>query len=75
MAKCRALRAEGMSAFSWAGSYTLPVAMVTGSVQRDVALIDTCIGVGEVAISDHRSSAPTPQELARPARWVLGFLE
>ena len=30
--------------------------------------MESCIGVGEVAISDHRSSAPTPHELARLAR-------
>ena len=39
------------------------LATVTGSVQQDMCVIESCIGVGEVAISDHRSSCPTPQEL------------
>jgi len=34
-------------------------------VGRDIALIDEVIGVGEVAISDHRSSFPTTEELIR----------
>jgi beta-aspartyl-dipeptidase (metallo-type) len=40
---------------------------VTGSVRRDLVLIDVVVGVGEVAISDHRSSQPTPEELLRIA--------
>ena len=31
--------------------------------------IESCVGVGEIAVSDHRSSCPTPHELARIARW------
>jgi beta-aspartyl-dipeptidase (metallo-type) len=38
-----------------------------GDVGRDVALIDEVIGVGEVALSDHRSSAPSTGELIRLA--------
>ena len=38
-----------------------------------MALLESCIGVGEVAVSDHRSSAPTPLELAKLAR--CGTLE
>lgn len=34
---------------------------------KDVALIDEVIGVGEVALSDHRSSHPTTSELIRIA--------
>jgi beta-aspartyl-dipeptidase (metallo-type) len=36
-------------------------------VRGDIALIDRIIGVGEVAISDHRSSQPTLDELLRVA--------
>jgi len=36
-------------------------------VRRDIALIPKVIGVGEIAISDHRSSQPTFEELARVA--------
>ncbi len=65
VAKVRALSADGITALSWCGSYRLPPATATGSVQRELCLIDSCIGVGEVAVSDHRGSAPTPHELAR----------
>ena len=32
---------------------------------KDIALIEEIIGVGEVAISDHRSSVPTIAELTK----------
>jgi beta-aspartyl-dipeptidase (metallo-type) len=38
---------------------------LTGSVERDLMLVEKVVGVGEVAISDHRSSQPTFEELAR----------
>jgi hypothetical protein len=68
VAKARALNKEGITAYHWAGSYRVPVTTVTGSVQGDLCLIESCVGVGEVAVSDHRSSAPSPHELARIAR-------
>lgn len=71
MAKCRALRAEGVTAFHWAGSYRVPPATLFDSVQRDMCFVESCVGVGEVAVSDHRSSAPTPHELARIARYAI----
>jgi len=40
---------------------------LTGSVRGDIAFIDCLIGVGELAISDHRSSQPTLDELLRVA--------
>lgn len=67
VAKVRALRADGISAFHWCGSYRLPPATVTGSVQRELCCVDSCVGVGEVAVSDHRGSAPAPLDLARLA--------
>lgn len=69
IAKCRALNEDGITAFNWAGSYRVPVATATGSIQSDLCLIASCVGVGEIAVSDHRSSAPTPHELARIARY------
>ncbi|KAK9834177.1 hypothetical protein WJX81_005973 [Elliptochloris bilobata] len=70
VAKCRALAAEGLTARHWAGGYAYPPPTVTGSAQRDVALLESCVGVGEVAVSDHRGSAPTAVELARLASEV-----
>ncbi len=63
----RGLLAEGLSAWCHTGGYHVPPATVTGSVRRDLVLIDRIIGVGEVAISDHRSSQPTLDELLRVA--------
>lgn len=61
------LRAHGLSAWCLTGGYHLPPATVTGNVRRDLVLIDAVIGVGEVALSDHRSSQPTLDELLRVA--------
>lgn len=65
VAKAYALREEGISAFTYTGSYRLPLGTLTGSVQKDIMMIDPIIGVGEVALSDHRSSVPTIDEFAR----------
>jgi beta-aspartyl-dipeptidase (metallo-type) len=63
----RGLQAEGLSAYCHTGGYHLPPATVTGSVRQDIVLIDLILGVGELAISDHRSSQPTLDELLRVA--------
>jgi len=67
LAKVRGLEEEGLSAFMFTGSYAVPVPTLTGSIESDLILIDKVIGVGEVAISDHRSSQPTLEALARLA--------
>jgi beta-aspartyl-dipeptidase (metallo-type) len=63
----RGLIAEGLSAFCHTGGYHVPPVTVTGSVRQDIVLIDLILGVGELAISDHRSSQPTLDELLRIA--------
>ena len=72
MAKCRALNDDGMTAYHWCGSYRVPPATVTGSIQGDICLIESCMGVGEVAVSDHRSSAPTAVEACKDCQVGLG---
>ena len=67
LAKARALELEGVTTYIFVGSYDVPVLTVTGSVRSDIALLDKVIGAGEVAISDHRSSQPTFEEIARLA--------
>jgi beta-aspartyl-dipeptidase (metallo-type) len=76
LARTRALREEGLSAWCWTGGYHLPVTTLTGSVRKDIVHIDCIIGVGELAISDHRSSQPTLDELARIASeaYVAGMI-
>lgn len=67
LAKARALQAEGVSTFIFSGSYEVPVRTLTGSVRSDLVVIDKVIGAGEIAVSDHRSSQPTFDEIARLA--------
>ncbi len=65
IAKTKALKTEGVSAYALSGSYQLPLKTLTGSIERDMMLIEEVIGAGEVAISDHRSSAPTTTTLSQ----------
>ncbi|HET6582020.1 MAG TPA: beta-aspartyl-peptidase [Nannocystaceae bacterium] len=67
VARVLGLRAEGLSAWCWTGSYELPVRTLTGSVRGDLVFVDPVLGVGELAISDHRSSQPTLDEFLRVA--------
>ena len=64
LAKTKGLRLEGVSAYMYTGSFHLPPATLTGSVKRDVALIEEVIGV-KTAVSDHRDSQMSVHELAR----------
>jgi beta-aspartyl-dipeptidase (metallo-type) len=67
LANARGLIAEGLSAYCYTGGYHVPPVTLTGSVRQDIVHIDLMIGVGELAISDHRSSQPTLDELLRVA--------
>ena len=67
IAKARALEEEGISCYVHTGSYQVPVKTLTDSIENDLILIDKIIGVGEIAIADHRSSQPTLEELAKIA--------
>jgi beta-aspartyl-dipeptidase (metallo-type) len=65
--KVKTLRAQGVSAWMYTGAYQVPPPSITGDIMKDIALFEEIIGVGEVAISDHRSSVPSIAELARIA--------
>ncbi|MGH8076833.1 MAG: beta-aspartyl-peptidase [Lysobacter sp.] len=67
VASIHALREQGLNAWCYSGGYHLPPTTLTGSVRGDIVFADALIGVGEVAISDHRSSQPTLDELLRLA--------
>jgi beta-aspartyl-dipeptidase (metallo-type) len=67
LAKAMQLEEEGISTFIYCGSYQFPPPTITGWIRGDIALIPKVIGVGEIAVSDHRSSQPTFEELARIA--------
>lgn len=61
------LREEGISAWCHTGGYHVPLTTLTGNARSDIVFIDPIIGVGELAISDHRSSQPTLDEFLRIA--------
>jgi beta-aspartyl-dipeptidase (metallo-type) len=65
LAKARALEEEGITCYVHTGSYQVPVKTLTGKIEDDLILIDKIIGVGEIAIADHRSSQPSAEEIAR----------
>ena len=67
VATARGLEAEGLSAWCHTGGYHYPPVTLTGSVRGDIVHIDRIIGVGEVALSDHRSSQLTLEELLKLA--------
>jgi beta-aspartyl-dipeptidase (metallo-type) len=67
LAQTRGLREEGLGAWCHTGGYHVPPVTLTGSVRDDIVFLDPVIGVGELALSDHRSSQPTLDELLRVA--------
>ncbi|MEA4964102.1 beta-aspartyl-peptidase [Lutispora sp.] len=67
LAKARSLEEEGITAFIYSGSYRVPVVTITGDIAKDIMAIDKVIGAGEIAISDHRSSQPTVDEIKKLA--------
>ena len=63
LTKARALTQDGLTAYLWTGAYRVPTPTLTGTVSRDICLIEQCIGVGEIAVGDHRGSQPTVHDL------------
>ena len=64
VAKTKALKNEGITAYCLTGAYEYPSVTLTGSVAKDIVYIDEVIGC-KLAISDHRCSRPTKEELIR----------
>ncbi|MGE5361517.1 MAG: beta-aspartyl-peptidase [Bacteroidales bacterium] len=67
LAKAHGLDEEGISTFIHTGYYAVPGDTLTGTIERDLLLVDKVIGVGEVALSDHRSTQPTFDQFLRTA--------
>ncbi len=63
--KAKALKQQGMSAWIYTGAYQVPPPTILGSVSRDIAMIEEVIGVGEIAVADHRSSYPSVYEFIK----------
>ncbi|MCD8213277.1 MAG: beta-aspartyl-peptidase [Campylobacter sp.] len=64
VAKANALNDEGISCYAHTGAYNVQTPTITGDIQKDIVFIDPIIGI-KLAISDHRSSSVTRDELAR----------
>lgn len=62
VAKARGLEEEGITSYCYTGSYEIPVKTITDSIKGDIMMVDKIIGVGEVALSDNRSSQATYQD-------------
>ena len=62
LAKVNSLIEDGISAYCYTGSYSVPVKTVMNTIKEDIMLLQNIIGVGEIALSDHRSSQPTYDE-------------
>lgn len=65
LAKARGLEEEGITTFIYTGSYRLPLRTLTGDIMKDIMSIDKIIGIGEIAISDHRSGQPSFEEFSK----------
>lgn len=63
IAKARSLEEEGMTTYCWTGCYEMPTRTITDSARSDIVLVDNIIGVGEIAVSDHRGSHPSENDL------------
>lgn len=63
LAKACSLEEEGLSTFIMTGGYPLPSPTLTGSVQRDFALVQKVRGA-KVAIADHRVAPVSARQLA-----------
>ncbi|MHB2040247.1 beta-aspartyl-peptidase, partial [Aerococcus mictus] len=58
---------DSISTYIYVGNYRLPATTLTGSIIKDIMAIDKVIGIGEIAISDHRNGAPTFEQFAHAA--------
>lgn len=56
LGKSRELTAHGVSTYFFTGSYHLPLCSVTGRIEKDILYLPEVLGVGELALSDHRGS-------------------
>lgn len=62
VAKANALEEEGITTYVYTGSYEIPIKTLTGSAKGDIMMVSKIIGIGEIALSDHRSSQPTYEQ-------------
>lgn len=66
VAKTKALKEFGLTAYCLTGNYNYPSPTLTGSVMDDIVFIEEIIGV-KIAIADHRSANMTVESLIKLA--------
>ncbi len=66
LSKTKSLNELGITCFCLTGSYGIPTVTLFDSVEKDILVVDQMIGV-KTAMSDHRSSNITSDELIRLA--------
>lgn len=64
LAKTKALNEEGVTAYCLTSAYNYPPVTLTGSVMRDIIFLSEVLGC-KLAISDHRASHPSRDEIIR----------
>lgn len=67
IAKAKAFKEDGITCYAYVGSYEVPVRTLMGDIKEDIMMVEEFIGIGELAIADHRSTVPTVEELSRAA--------
>lgn len=67
LAKARGLEEEGVTTYIYTGSYQMPPVSILNSCRDDIIIIEKVIGIGEIAVADHRSSQPTLDEFKKIA--------
>lgn len=72
IAKANGLEEEGITSYCYTGSYEIPVKTITESIKGDFMMVDKVIGVGEIALSDHRSSQASYQEFVNTVAQARG---
>ncbi len=65
LATARKLIEQGVTVYIYSGGFPVPTPTFTGSVVNDIVIIDRVVGIGEIAISDVRSTEPILNELLR----------
>jgi len=60
--RARALEMDGITTYTYSGSFELPVPTITGDILEDLCLIDKVIGI-KIAINDAMSCHPTKKDL------------
>jgi len=67
LAKAYQIEQAGLTCYAYSGSYRVPPVSLTGSIINDIVYIPNILGIGEIALSDHRSSQPGLEDIKKIA--------